>query len=185
MHTHAHTHAHTYAHTRIHTRTMRRPVPLLLSLYNWRVFAFTPLCQWLPPTDVQTRMLSGNAIVRVPPSARLLSPRHFSKADAEAAFSQWDLVGVLERFDESIALLGRLAGLKWLAYAKTNADQSGGDWVSAGKLLVREVEEGMAEGAEAGGALRAERAAASFDNLTQQRLLHPLGGKPTEPANCE
>mmetsp|Transcript_28804 Transcript_28804/g.70975 ORF Transcript_28804/g.70975 Transcript_28804/m.70975 type:complete len:452 (-) Transcript_28804:40-1395(-) len=164
---------------------VRRPVPLLLSLYNWRVFAFTPLCQWLPPTDVQTRMLSGNAIVRVPPSARLLSPRHFSKADAEAAFSQWDLVGVLERFDESIALLGRLAGLKWLAYAKTNADQSGGDWVSAGKLLVREVEEGMAEGAEAGGALRAERAAASFDNLTQQRLLHPLGGKPTEPANCE
>jgi hypothetical protein len=74
---------------------VRRPVPLLLSLYNWRVFAATPLCQWLPPTDIQTRVLNGNAVVRASPRARLLAPRQFSHADAEAAFSHWDLVGVL------------------------------------------------------------------------------------------
>lgn len=155
---------------------VRRPVPLMISLYNWRVFDFTPFCQWLPVANLQLRMLLGLAAANVNhPAAR--EPTALTQRDLDGVLGVFDFVGVLERFDESLAVLGRLGGLRGLTYVARNANTRETAITRCSRRAVKLLEAGAGARAEA---------------VRELRELSRLGGeylrtKPARrrtPANC-
>lgn len=107
---------------------VRKPVPLMMSLFSWRVFDTTPLCQWLPATNLQLRSLLGRSLVNVDDTERR-SLAGVNASTPPSVLSIFDFVGVVERFDESLALLIKLIGLPAsTAYVRVNSNRRPPEW---------------------------------------------------------
>ena len=100
---------------------IRHPLAFYLSWYNWRAANYMPLCLWDPPREPQSRQLLGYGLpfvmaalpsnmggrrMRIPESSPLSVLKHF------------DVVGLTERFDESLLVLGHATGMRHLGYAR-------------------------------------------------------------------
>ena len=100
---------------------LRHPLSFYLSWFNWRASNYMPLCLWDPPRDPQSRQLSGFGL----PFVTTRQPDHMGGrrlrlpvATVLSVLKHFDVVGLTERFDESLLLIGRRAGMRHLGYAR-------------------------------------------------------------------
>ena len=101
---------------------LRHPLNLHLSWFNWRASNYMPLCAWDPPYDPLARQLAGFGLPFVPLPRKLPASRggrrmRIPAASALSVLRQFDVVGLTERFDESLAALARASGIRHLGYA--------------------------------------------------------------------
>ncbi|KAL3930375.1 MAG: hypothetical protein SGPRY_001563 [Prymnesium sp.] len=89
------------------------------SFFNWRASNHMPFCQWSPPQNVLSRQLCGFALPFVLPKDRSL---YIPPATALAALEQYDVIGLMEQFDESLVLLADAAGFQHYPYIKLAAN---------------------------------------------------------------
>ena len=100
---------------------LRHPYAFYLSWFNWRASNYMPLCMWDPPRDPQSRQLSGFGLPFVPPhlpddkGGRHL---YIPPKTALSVLKHFDVVGLTERFDESLLAIGHAAGFRHLGYAR-------------------------------------------------------------------
>ena len=83
---------------------LRQPIAWYLSMFNWRASNTIPLCQWQPPRDGLSRQVVGRALPFTQPGAKdrdlWIDPAH-----TVSVLRHFDVVGLTERFDESLLLL--------------------------------------------------------------------------------
>ena len=100
---------------------LRQPIAWYLSMFNWRASNTIPLCQWQPPRDGISRQITGFALpfTRPGPHDR---DKWNEPATVVSVLEHFDVVGLTERFDESLLLLAEKAGLSHRAYSKLAAN---------------------------------------------------------------
>ena len=92
---------------------LRHPVAWYFSLFAWRAANRIPLCQWSPWYDGMARQFTGHSLPFVPAAKRKM---RLQPAAVSELLREFDVVGVSERFEESLLLLGARAGLRHLAH---------------------------------------------------------------------
>jgi hypothetical protein len=100
---------------------LRHPLNFYLSWFNWRASNYMPLCLWDPPRDPQSRQLLGWGLPFVTarqPAAMGGRELHLPLASVLSVLRHFDVVGLTERFDESLLLLGSRVGFRSLGYAR-------------------------------------------------------------------
>ena len=100
---------------------LRHPLSFYLSWFNWRASNYMPLCLWDPPRDPQSRQLSGFGLPFVTarqPDAMGGRRLRLPVESVLSTLAQFDVVGLTERFDESLLVMGKRAGLRHLGYAR-------------------------------------------------------------------
>ena len=100
---------------------LRQPIAWYLSMFNWRASNTIPLCQWQPPRDGISRQITGFSLPFTQPG-----PRDRDKwnepGTVVSVLEHFDVVGLTERFDESLLLLAERAGLSHRGYSKLAAN---------------------------------------------------------------
>ena len=99
---------------------LRHPLNLYLSWFNWRASNYLPLCMWDPPRDPQSRQLTGYGLPFVTSrQTDALGGRRLQipTATVLSVLKHFDVVGLTERFDESLLAIGHAAGMRYLGYA--------------------------------------------------------------------
>uniref|UniRef100_A0A7S2GI19 Uncharacterized protein n=1 Tax=Haptolina brevifila TaxID=156173 RepID=A0A7S2GI19_9EUKA len=120
---------------------LRHPLNLYLSWFNWRASNYLPLCAWDPPRDPQSRQLLGWGLPFV---SRDLVPERggrtleISMATVRSVLAHFDVVGLTERFDETLLMLANASGMRHLGYARLAANNKP-DHPNAAKLLLDSV----------------------------------------------
>ena len=120
---------------------LRHPLNFYLSWYNWRAANYMPLCLWDPPRDPQSRQLTGYGLPFVMPTldAKLGGRTlHIPPSTALSVLRHFDVVGLTERFDESLLLIGAASGMRNLGYARL-ADNLKPDHPRLAKAVLRHV----------------------------------------------
>ncbi len=104
---------------------LRHPFTFYLSWFNWRASNYLPLCMWDPPRDPQSRQLLGWGLPFVmdsTPNERGGRRMAIPPASVRSVLAHFDVVGLTERFDESLLALGAASGMRHLGYARLAAN---------------------------------------------------------------
>jgi len=98
---------------------LRNPIAHQFSWFNWRAANQIPFCLWSPPHNALSRQICGFGLPFTPPDERL---RAIPVGTALSALEHFDVVGLMEKFDESLVLLADAAGLQYYPYSKLAAN---------------------------------------------------------------
>lgn len=99
---------------------LREPLPHALSWFDHFFKAHVPLCQWAPQPSLQARTLLG--VTREADWPHLAPPdgTPLGRAYLRWMLGELDVIGTVERFDESLLAIARMAGIREPSYVAVN-----------------------------------------------------------------